>query len=49
VPKENKADLDMVPKHVLKELNIELVRHMDDVLNIALDHKIGKLSLKVSK
>ena len=49
VPKENKADLDMVPKHVLEDLNIELVRHMDDVLNIALDYKIGKLSLKVSK
>ncbi|HDZ86541.1 MAG TPA: endopeptidase La [Actinobacteria bacterium] len=49
VPKENKADLDMVPKHVLEDLNIELVRHMDDVLNIALDNKIGKLSLKVSK
>ncbi len=49
VPKENKADLDLVPKHVLEELNIELVRHMDDVLNIALDYKIGKLSLKVSK
>ncbi len=37
LPFENKADLDIVPKHVLKELKMVHVKHMDEVLKIALE------------
>ncbi len=36
VPKENKRDLKEIPKKILKELDIVLVEHMDDVLANAL-------------
>lgn len=36
VPKENKKDLEDVPKEVLKDLNFVFVSHMDEVLGIAL-------------
>jgi ATP-dependent Lon protease len=36
VPKENEKDLKEIPKKILKELNIVLVEHMDEVLTHAL-------------
>lgn len=36
VPKENEKDLKEIPKNILKDLNIELVEHMDEVLKYAL-------------
>ncbi len=36
LPEKNKKDLVEVPKKVLEDLNIILVRHMDDVLKVAL-------------
>lgn len=36
VPKENKKDLDDIPKYVLKDLDFVYVSHMDDVLKTAL-------------
>ncbi len=36
LPKENKKDLEDVPKEVLKDLQFEFVTHMDEVLDIAL-------------
>lgn len=36
LPKENKKDLEDVPKEVIKDLNFKFVSHMDEVLSIAL-------------
>jgi ATP-dependent Lon protease len=36
LPKENKKDLEDVPKEVIKDLRFEFVNHMDDVLHMAL-------------
>jgi ATP-dependent Lon protease len=36
LPEKNKKDLVEVPKKVIEDLNIILVRHMDDVLKVAL-------------
>ncbi len=36
MPKENKKDLEDVPKEVLKKMKFVFVEHMDEVLNIAL-------------
>lgn len=42
IPKENKKDLDEIPKYILKDLNFVYVETMDQVLEVALDHKPGK-------
>ena len=44
LPKENKKDLEDIPKEVLKDLRFKFVSHMDEVLGIAL-----KEPLKVKK
>jgi ATP-dependent Lon protease len=36
IPKENKKDLKDIPKKILKEIEVVLVEHMDDVLKHAL-------------
>jgi len=36
LPKDNKKDLEDVPKEVIKDLNFKFVEHMDEVLKIAL-------------
>ncbi len=36
LPKENKKDLEDIPKYVLKDLEFEFVDHMDNVLKVAL-------------
>ena len=44
LPKENKKDLEDLPKNVLAELQIRLVTHMDEVLRIALTKSIRAAS-----
>jgi len=43
LPKDNKKDLEDVPKEVLRDLNFVFVNHMDEVLNIALVRKLQKI------
>lgn len=40
LPKNNKKDLEDIPKSVLKDLDIHFVDHMDDVLKVALVKQI---------
>jgi len=42
LPKNNKKDLEDVPKEVIKDLNFVFVEHMDDVLQVALTKEIAK-------
>ena len=48
LPKDNKKDLEDVPKEVLKDLHFEFVSHMDEVLKIALTKPL-KVEPKVKK
>ena len=41
LPKENKKDLEDVPKEVIKDLKFIFVEHMDDVLDIALTKSLN--------
>jgi ATP-dependent Lon protease len=44
IPKENAKDLKDIPEKILREVNIELLTHMDDVLKFALaSDEVGKL------
>ncbi|MGH2637706.1 MAG: S16 family serine protease, partial [Rhabdochlamydiaceae bacterium] len=43
LPKDNKKDLEDVPKEVLKDLHFKFVSHMDDVLKIALIRPLKKI------
>ncbi len=43
LPKDNRKDLEDVPKEVLKELRFIFVTHMDEVLKVALTKKIAGL------
>ncbi len=36
VPDQNRKDLDDIPKHIRRKLDFQFVKHMDDVLRIAL-------------
>lgn len=42
LPKDNKKDLEDVPKEVLKDLNFKFVEQVDDVLKIALTKPLSK-------
>lgn len=42
MPKENKKDLEDVPKEVIKDLNFVFVSHMDEVLSVALSKPLPK-------
>lgn len=42
LPKENKKDLEDVPKQVLKDMTFKFVSHMDEVLPIALTKPLPK-------
>lgn len=44
IPERNKKDLEEIPKNVLKKVNFVLVKHMDEVLNVALKEPILKSS-----
>lgn len=41
IPKENKKDLEDIPKYILKDLDFQYVTSMDEVLDIALVSKPG--------
>ncbi len=43
LPKENRKDLEDVPKQVIKDLRFVFVSHMDDVLKVALTKNIAGL------
>ncbi|MBI2031307.1 MAG: endopeptidase La [Candidatus Levybacteria bacterium] len=43
LPKDNKKDLEDVPKEVLKDLKFVFVNHMDEVLNIALVKQLQRV------
>jgi len=43
LPKENRKDLEDVPKQVLKDIRFVFVSHMDEVLKVALTRKIAGL------
>ncbi|OGH03143.1 MAG: endopeptidase La [Candidatus Levybacteria bacterium RIFCSPHIGHO2_01_FULL_37_17] len=42
LPKENKKDLEDVPKEVIKDLSFKFVSHMDEVLDVALTQHVQK-------
>lgn len=42
LPKENKKDLEDVPKEVIKDLNFVFVNHMDEVLPVALVKRLER-------
>ncbi len=46
MPKENKKDLEDVPKEVIKDLKFVFVSHMDEVLNVALSKPIPKKKIQ---
>jgi len=43
LPKDNKKDLEDVPKEVIKDLKFVYVSHMDEVLNVALLKQLPKI------
>jgi ATP-dependent Lon protease len=43
LPKENKKDLEDVPKEVLEDLKFKFVSHMDEVLELALTKPLPKI------
>jgi ATP-dependent Lon protease len=43
LPKENKKDLEDVPKEVLEDMKFKFVSHMDEVLELALTKPLPKL------
>ena len=42
MPERNRKDLEEIPKDIRKKMKFILVRHMDDVLKVALIKKIKK-------
>ncbi|MFH1832949.1 MAG: endopeptidase La [Candidatus Levyibacteriota bacterium] len=46
MPKENKKDLEDVPKEVLRDLRFVYVSHMDEVLKVALSKPLPKVSIQ---
>lgn len=47
LPKENKKDLEDIPEYILKDLHIEYVDHMDEVLKVALAFPTKKSALPI--
>ena len=45
LPKDNKKDLEDVPKEVIKDLKFMFVNHMDEVLDIALTKPLARRSV----
>jgi len=42
IPKENKKDLEDIPKEVIRDLNFKFISHMDEVLSLALLKSLPK-------
>lgn len=49
VPKENKKDLEEIPKYILKDLDFHFVTSMDEVLEVALIAKPGSAKVAPGK
>ena len=49
LPKENKKDLEDVPKEVIKDLDFHFVEHMDEVLPLALTKPLSKVENTTKK
>lgn len=49
LPKDNKKDLEDVPKEVIRDLKFVFVNHMDEVLGVALTKNLKKARLEESK
>ncbi len=49
IPERNKKDLEEIPKDVRKKLNIVLVKHMDEVLDLVLKKKKTRTTRKKLK
>ncbi len=49
VPKENEKDLKEVPEEITKSLDIRLVEHVDEVLELALCAKKEEIFLQNKK
>ena len=47
LPEENRPDLEEVPPEVRRDLKIELVDHMDQVLNLALLREVKEEKIEV--
>ncbi|MBI4961980.1 MAG: endopeptidase La [Desulfomonile tiedjei] len=48
-PEQNEKDLDEIPKHIRRQLNFRFVKHMDEVLKIALKEDPEKGAAKTGK
>ncbi len=49
MPKENKKDLEDVPKEVLRDLDFKFVSHMDEALDIALTKLLPRFKTKTDQ
>ncbi|MEI6127073.1 MAG: endopeptidase La [Pseudomonadota bacterium] len=49
VPERNKKDLDDIPETIKKKIEFIFVKHIDDVIAVALEKKIGTPSVKTRK
>lgn len=49
LPKDNKKDLEDVPKEVLRDLTFKFVSHMDEVLDIALIKSLPRFKTKTEE
>ena len=49
LPKDNKKDLEDVPKEVLRDLTFKFVSHMDEVLDIALTKPLPRFKTKTEE
>ncbi len=48
LPKNNKKDLEDIPKYVLKDLKFVFVEHIDEVLKVALKKSLPKTEVSIS-
>jgi ATP-dependent Lon protease len=48
-PEQNEKDLDEIPKHIRRQLSFKFVKHMDEVLKIALKEDPEKSGVKSRK
>ena len=48
LPERNKKDIEEIPKDIQKKLNFIFVKHMDDVLKIALKKKVKAVKKPIS-
>ena len=49
IPENNKKDLEEIPLNVRNKMTFRPVKHMDDVLNIALQKKTSRGARKARK